>query len=173
MRAISEIAGALLLVGAAVVASVVVASIVYPALGIWRESGVNIRVGSIYPVSVNSNIIYIYGQYYTAPSSPIYVNTITLIVTNKMPNQIYVGVSSLVGLPPSGGQWAMVNTQSGSIYIYQNMPCGGNNFFTIEPGKSLAITICILTTPSPLPKGLVGVVISCTNCDTSTYYITI
>jgi hypothetical protein len=173
MRAISEIAGALLLVGAAVVASVVVASIVYPALGIWRESGVNIRLGSIYPVSVNSNIIYIYGQYYTAPSSPIYVNTITLIVTNKMPNQIYVSVSSLVGLPPSGGQWAMVNTQSGSIYIYQGIPCGGNNFFTIEPGKSLAITICILTTPSPLPKDLVGVGIRCTNCDTDTYYITI
>jgi hypothetical protein len=173
MRAISEIAGALLLIGAAVIASVVVASIVYPALGIWRESGVNIRVGSIYPVSVNSNTIYIYGQYYTAPSSPIYVNTITLIVTNKMPSQIYVSVSSLVGLPTSGGQWALVNTQSGSIYIYRGIPCGGNNFFTIEPGKSLAITICILTTTSPLPKGLVGVGISCTNCDTDTYYITI
>jgi hypothetical protein len=172
MRAISEIAGALLLVGAAVVASVVVASIVYPALGIWRESGVNIRLGSIYPVSVNSNTIYIYGQYYTAPSSPIYVNTITLIVTNKMPNQIYVSVSSLVGLPSSGGQWAMVNTQSGSIYIYKGTPCG-SNFFTIEPGKSLAITICILTAPSPLPKGLVGVGIRCINCDTDTYYITI
>jgi len=172
MRAISEIAGALLLVGAAVVVSVVVASMVYPALGIWRESGVNIRVVSFYPVSVNSNTIYIGGRYYTASSSPIYVNMITLIVTNKMPNQIYVQVSSLVGLPPSGGQWAMVNTQSGSIYIYKDIPCGGN-FFTIEPGKSLAITICILTTTSPLPKGLVGVGIRCTNCDTDTYYITI
>jgi hypothetical protein len=170
-KGISELVIASMLITAALLAALLVASIIYPSLGIWQESTISIRLAGVNSYYVNSNRIYYITTLYTAPTSPIYVNIVNIIITNKYANQISVSIDgSLAGLG-SYGSWSPI----GSVYVLNkaDVCISSINRYQIDPGRSIVISLCILTAGGPLPQGLTSVKILCSGCDRAEYFVKI
>jgi hypothetical protein len=171
LRGISELVIAAMLIAAALIAALLVASIIYPSLGIWQESTISIRLGGVSSYYVSSNRIYYISTLYVAPTSPIYVNVVNIIITNKYANKISISIDgSLAGLG-SYESWSSI----GSVYVLNkaDVCISSLRAYQIDPGRSIVISLCILTSGGPLPQGSAAVRIFCSGCDRYEYYIKI
>jgi hypothetical protein len=171
LKGISELVIASALIAAALIGGLLVATIIYPSLGIWQESTISIRLGGVSSYYVGSNRIYYIATLYTAPTSPVYVNIVNIVITNKYASQISIAIDgSLAGLG-SYGSWLPI----GSVYVLNkaDVCISSINRYQIDPGRSIVISLCILTAGGPLPQGLTSVKILCSGCDRAEYFVKI
>lgn len=176
-KGISDIVVTALLITATVVLAVIAASIIYPGLGLFTESTISIRVAGYSSYYLKTNPVYIYGKFISAPSNPVYLNTVSIIVTNKYRSPIDVSIDgTLYGISSSYASWSNIITGSGLVYIYNDAGiCSPTppNKITVDPDRSVVIVVCIVTAGSELPKGIAALRIICTGCDKNEYFIKI
>lgn len=173
-KGISDIVVAAMLITATVVLAVIAASIIYPGIGLFTESTISIRLAGYNSYYLKSNPVYIYGQFISAPSNPVYMNAISIIVTNKYKTTIRVSIDgSLYGIGASYGSWASITTSSGLIYIYNKADICSPGQISIDPDRSAVIVVCIITSGDQLPRGVAALRITCDLCDRNEYFIRI